>query len=267
MKLNREAIILLAIYIVTMLLWVIFYLKDGPGGKFGYFFQIPLTILPLLGGIFGLIKAKVWGGLKSDFGKAITSISLGYISWSIGMFIWNYFIFFAKIEVPYPSTADFLFIFPYLVFWPYGVWQLSKVIGTKYAFRTMKGKVAITIYSLLAIGISYYLLIIVARGGSLDFSVNKFQLFFDLFYPLSDAVVLVFVTSAYALSRGVLGGIYKIPVELLFIGFIAQYIADFSFSYTTTTGTYYNGNFSDVTFFTSMFILSLAIAQMSYKKI
>jgi len=42
-------------------------------------------------------------------------------------------------------------------------------------------------------------------------------------------------------------------------GFAIQYFADFGFSFTTTNGTYYNGNWCDLLFVTALTVIALGI--------
>lgn len=269
MNLRGEKKLITVIYIITVLFWIVFVLASNhtatyEGLLFHYIlkpFLVGMTIIPLLGGIIGLVKAKRWGGWQSSMGRAISSLSIGMLTWSGGMIVWNYYLFFTDVEVPYPSFADALFILSWF-FWPYGILQLSKAIGTKVGLRTKRGKVALVVLSLLALFISYYLLIVIARGGTIDFSVRGMQLFFDLFYPLGDVVILILIAVVYSLSRKYLGGQYKTPIIVLFIGFLLNYLSDFIFSYTTSTEVYFNGHFVDFLFTTTMFVLSFGISNL-----
>ncbi len=223
-----------------------------------HFTQIPLVILPLTGGIIGLRNSFRWGGTKSMVGKSSMALSLGLVAWSGGMIIWNYYLFFTTISVPYPSWADAIFVLSWPL-WTYGIWKLSGVIGVKLALR--KVSKSFIILPIAIILLSIYLLVYIARGG-ITYE-NPLKLFFDLFYPLGDIVILTVTTSVYFLSRNFLGGIYKIPVLILLFGFVLNYFSDFLFSYTTTNGTYYNGHFVDFLFTTTMFVLSLSLSMIN----
>lgn len=243
--------------LATLTLWLLFTYFSG----FEWVlkpFLIGMTILPLIGGIAGLQKAKKWGGAKSIVGQALSSLSLGLIAWSGGMMIWNYFLFFTEIEVPYPSVADALFILSWPL-WAYGIWQLAKATGAKFALRTAAGKVLLLIIPLVTALISYMLLIVVARGGVIDWESGGLKLFFDLFYPLGDVVIITGVVLLYGLSKKFLGGKLKMPIMILLVGFIFNYVTDFIFSYTTTQETYFNGHVVDLLFTITMSILSFAV--------
>src|SRR3989344_8467419 len=111
MKLNKQLLTVTLLYCITLIFWVvfIFYTKHTAlyeGQIFEYVlkpFLIGMTILPIVGGYLGIRMANEWGGLKSAVGRGITFLSLGTISWGLGMVVWNYYLFIKNVEVPYPS--------------------------------------------------------------------------------------------------------------------------------------------------------------------
>src|SRR3990167_4693892 len=139
------------IYLITAVFWVLLTIKTGhTAHPAGLYFQIILFLIPFSGALFGLKNAKLWGGFNSAVGKSIIFLSLGTLTWSIGMLAWNYFIFIAKVEVPYPSWADAAFILSWPL-WALGVVYLSKATGVKFALRSVKGKISLFIVPLIAI--------------------------------------------------------------------------------------------------------------------
>jgi hypothetical protein len=217
-----------------------------------------MTLLPLIGGIIGLRNSFKWGGIKRVVGRSSLALSLGLIAWSGGMVIWNYYLFFTEISVPYPSAADIIFILSWPL-WTYGIWELSEAVGIKFAWKKMnKG---FLIIPLLVTLFSVYLLMYVARGGVTYENFPK--LFFDLFYPLGDIVILTVTVSIFLLLRKFLGGVYKVPIFILLFGFLLNYLSDFLFSYTTTQGTYFNGHVVDFLFMTTMFVLSIGLSMLN----
>lgn len=267
MKLSLPSKIIVLLYAVICAFWISLVVvskyslaNSGVLETLQHFTQIPLVILPLVGGIIGLRNAFNWGGVKSIVGRSSLALSLGVIAWAGGMIIWNYYLFFTDISVPYPSAADAIFILSWPL-WTYGIWKLSEAIGIKFALRKMSK--SFFIIPILLILFSVYLIVFVARGGiTYD---NPLKLFFDLFYPLGDIVILTVTASVYLILRKFLGGVYKIPVLILMFGFLLNYFGDFLFVYTTTKGTYFNGHFADFLYTTSMFVLSLSLSMLSPK--
>jgi len=259
MKISKESKIVSLLYFLSALFWLFFLIKTGYSqDDLGLYLQIPITIIPFVGGIFGVLKSNKWGGSKSVIGRAILSLSIGLLTWSIGMMAWDYYIFFTSIEVPYPSIADLFFVISWPL-WAYGVYELSKATGARFGFKSNGGKLMFYLIPVLVSVLSYYLLIVVARGGVIDWGGGLLKLFFDLFYPIGDVVILTVIAVVYSLSRNLLGGSYKPAVILLFLAFVLNYFTDFTFSYTTTVGSYFNGHFVGFMFTTTMFALSFAL--------
>lgn len=265
-KLSISSKIIVLIYAVTVIFWIMFvsatkYTATLEGPSFSHFLQpflVGMTILPLIGGIIGLRNTFNWGGVKSVVGRSSLALSLGLIAWGGGMVIWNYYLFFTDISVPYPSAADIVFILSWPL-WTYGIWELSKAIGIKFAFHKINK--AFWIIPLTLVIPSVYLSVFVARGGiTYD---NMYKLFFDLFYPLGDIVILTITVSVYLILRKFLGGVYRIPVLILFWGFLLNYLGDFIFVFTTSNGTYFNGHFADFLYTTSMFVLSMGLSMIN----
>jgi len=269
MKLKTNLKIVIILYVLTALFWVglvvinqYTFVNSDILDTLRHFTQIPLAIMPLMGGIIGLTNAFNWGGKKSIMGRGITALSLGLLTWGGGMIVWNYYLFFTTVEIPYPSLADAIFILSWPL-WAYGLIQISKAIGFKYGLRNSMGKRVLFCLSSAAILFSIYLLFGVARDWQIVFNEGALKLFFDLFYPIGTICIITLVAVIYWISRGYLGGIYRNPIRILFCGFLVNYLADFTFSFTTTKETYFNGHFVDFLFTTAMFLLSIGVALLS----
>lgn len=270
MKLNSSSKTIISLYAVTVGFWlglviVVWHslVGDETIQSLRLFTQIPLAVIPFVGGILGLQNAIAWGGKKSVMGRSSLFLSFGLITWASGMVAWNYYIFFTNIEVPYPSFADVGYVLGLFCF-VMGISILAKAVGVKFALRNIQGKILLFVIPVVVSMISIYLLIDIARGGVLfDPSTGYLKLSFDLLYPLGDVVILTVTTLIYFLSKNILGGAYKTPVLVLFTGFCIFYISDFMFSYTTTIGTYFNGHLVDFLFTTAMFVLSLGLSMLS----
>src|SRR5579872_4206927 len=81
-------------------------------------------VLALLGGIWGVIISRKWGGFKSIFGRSILMFSVGLLLQEFGQIAYSLY-YLRNIEVPYPSLGDvgyFLTIPAYI----YGVYLLGK---------------------------------------------------------------------------------------------------------------------------------------------
>ncbi|OGZ66667.1 MAG: hypothetical protein A3C50_02155 [Candidatus Staskawiczbacteria bacterium RIFCSPHIGHO2_02_FULL_43_16] len=221
-------------------------------------------IIPLAGGIYGLVISRHWGGLKSSVGRAVVFLSLGLVTWGIGIAIWIFYNLVLGTEVPYPSWADAGFILSWPL-WGMGAVYLSRATGAQFGLKNKGGKLVLFIVPVVIIGFSYYFLVTVARGGILlDLSEwSLLKIFFDLAYPIGDIVILTLAMLVYGLSYKYFGGKYRYAIYLILLAFAFNYLADFTFSYTTTIESYYNGSLADALFATTMFTLSAGIAMLN----
>ena len=265
MTLNVKNSFLLGYIFVMFIFWAGMYASELKFAEVNKYWGIGINFIPLFGGVFGWFTAREWGGFKSAVGKGISLLSIGLISWSLGNWIWSYYNFFLNSEVPYPSLADagYLLAVP---FWMAGVFYMSKATGAKYALKKRLGQLFFIVLPIISFALSYYLLITVARGGVvLTEGEGLIKLFFDLGYPLGDALIVTIALLIYGLSFRYLGGVFKWPVVITLSGFVVMFFADFAFSYETTLGTYYDGNPVNLLFISALFLMSFGINSFDNK--
>lgn len=272
LKSNKFQQIALVAYIGIVLLWAFLHLSGRTGqhvDKVNYWYSFLFGLIPLMGGVVGMWQSHIWGGLKSVLGKAIFLFSLGLLLWGFGETIWSYYNFFKGEPAPYPSLADIGFS-PSVFFWILGTIFLGKASGAIYAFRkSVIAKTTAIVMVLLLSALAYYMLVNVARGGVLvPKGETILKTVLDIAYPLGDFLALTFAAVVIVLSRKYLGGFYRLPIAFILIGLSMMYFGDFSFSYTTTIGTFYNGNLGDLllasgTFFMTFGILGFAVQPTS----
>jgi hypothetical protein len=258
MKFTKSSIFLTGFYICLLGWWLLIQYYQVKNQPINLVFAFSYGLIPLFGGILGILQSKTWGFLKSELGKAIFFFSLGLISWGIGECIWSYYTIILHDTVPYPSWSDAGFIAS-IPLWAIGIFYLSHTTGARYSLRKISGQVYLFILPLIISAISYFLLVTIARQGILTSDGGGLKVFFDLAYPIGDIIILTIALLVYGLSLKYLGGQFKWPVIITLCGFIFEYFADFGFSYTTTVNTFYNGSWVDLLFTTAMFVLSFGI--------
>lgn len=248
---------ILSFYLVFLLtFWIILFRSGSTTSFWNYFYSFSFSLIPLIGGLFGMFSSKPWGMLKSAIGKSVFFIAAGLFTWGVGSMIWSYYNFFNQIVVPYPSLADFGFTLS-LPLWILGIVSLSKATGARFGLKHIRGKIQLILIPVIVMAVSYYLLVIVARGGILTESFdNYFKLFFDLAYPFGDVIIVTLALLIFGLSFNYFGGRYKLSIFTIILGFIFMYLADFIFSYTTTIETFYNGNWGDLIFTIALFFIT-----------
>ena len=214
--------------------------------------------MPLGWGIVGFLNGFRWGGIRSIIGRAVLCLSAGIFTWGVGNLIFAYYNLILYIPVPYPSPADisFFLIYPFSIL---GIIYLFRATGASFALRNAYGKSAFLLIPFFSGLTSYYLLFIVARGGKITYEGDFLKLFLDIAFPVGSAVVVMLAAVVYGLSLRFLGGLFRMPIILILIGFISNYFADFLFSYTTTTGSYFVGMWVDLFYPTAFLFISLGL--------
>lgn len=243
--------------------WLLIYLSGSQGELTNNLWQAGMAGAALLFGTLGLVTAKQWGWMASNVGRAVFFLSLGLLFWGVGQAYWTYFLFAQpEQEVPQSHLLD-LILFSVIPIWIYGVVSLSKATGAKYGLRSFGAKVIAVLLVLFMALFSYYSLVIIARDGEL-FPPDRttWQSFFDLSFPIGDAVLLTLAILIFTYSWHYLGGRFKKSVLLILTGFVLLFLADFGFSFTDGNDTYYNGNVVDLLFILMVILLGLGLAHL-----
>ncbi len=264
---NKFTAFLAILYVASLIWWAMLDRSAEVTPASNYWYTVLEGVFPILGGIYGIILAKKWGFFYSSVGRAIMFLSLGLLSWGVGEMIFSlYYNLLLKVEVPYPSLADAAFIVSWPL-WGIGMVNLSRATGAKYALKGATGKLTLVLFPIIIVALSYYLLVTVARGGVISSSEGAIKVFFDLAYPVGDVIILTLATLIYGLSFKYFGGKYKIAIYVLLFGFLANYFADFTFSYTTTLETFVPGGTADFLFTLAMFLLAFGVSSLDNRRI
>jgi hypothetical protein len=259
MKTNSYQRISLWFMGLVVLLWLFLQMTGSKDGFYNYLYSFLFGLTPLLAGMVALSKAKQWGGLKTAIGKAVFFVGLGVFCWGCGELIWSYYNFFMDVPAPYPSLADLGFA-PSIFFYGLGAFYLSKVTGAKFGLRSNVAKFFVVLGSVLTFLLAYYLSVTLARGGVLvPEGDGPLKTILDIAYPLGDFLALAIAVIVSGLSFPYLGGKYKWDILAIFAGLAAMYVGDTMFSWATTVGTYYNGNWGDLWLASGTFLLSYGV--------
>lgn len=259
MRLNILQKICLIFYVFLVVFWVLLFLNGSQTGFYNYLYSFLFGLIPLIGGLIAMLNSKLWGGLRSAIGKAVFFIGLGLFCWGVGEAIWSYYNFFLGEPAPYPSLADLGFA-PSIFFYGLGAAYLSMATGAKFGLRNIYAKIFIVIAPLAVLIFSYYLLVVFARGGILvPAGEPALKTILDIAYPLGDFVGLTIAVIISGLSFKYFGGKYIVDILAILAGLAVMFFADTVFSYTTTVGTYYNGNLGDLMLTTGLFLLTFGV--------
>ncbi|MDQ3014608.1 MAG: hypothetical protein M3Q73_01960 [bacterium] len=246
MRPNIYQKVLLSFLLILVIFWAYLFINDSTEGFNNYFYSFLFGLTPFIGGLIAMYKSFMWGGFKSAVGKAVFFVGLGVFSWGCGEMIWSYYNFFMGVPAPYPSLADIGFA-PSIFFYGLGAAFLSQATGARFGLRSKVARVFVVIAPIIVFFVSYYFLIIVARGGVLIPENETFlKAVLDIAYPFGDFVALCLAVIISGLSFQYFGGQYKYDVVAILVGLGLMFIGDAMFSYTTTVGTYYNANLGDL---------------------
>jgi len=265
-KLNIFQKLVTAFFVGLVGFWVYIKLNGSKEGDLNYWYSFLFGLVPLVGGAVGMVRSKVWGGLRSTLGRAVFFTSLGMVLWGIGECIWSYYNFFKDVAAPYPSWADLGFA-PSIFFWVIGAAFLSHASGAWLRLKRSWHAKAYAAFAIAALtALSYYLLIKVARDNTLvPPGETALKVVLDIAYPLGDFLAAILAFIVLTLSFKYLGGLYKYAIGALLLGLGTMYIADFVFSYTTTVGSYYNADWGDLLLSSGLFLLTFGVLGLSTK--
>lgn len=251
---NRLSIFLIAYYLLLFAWWIFIFVSGSKDGFQNNLFGALYAVIPVVGGIYGLIVARRWGGWSSVIGRGISFLSLGLLAFAFGQFAWSYYNMVLKVEVPYPSVADIGYVSTIPLYF-LGMFLFAKAAGAKYGFRILSRRFVVAIIPIITLGFSYWVFL---RGYEFDFS-NPLRILIDFGYPLGQALTISVALVALLLSKGFLGGIMKLKIQFLIFALAFQYITDFYFLYGVSLGTYYNAGPTDLMYATSFLIMSLGL--------
>lgn len=263
LKSSRNLQVITGFFLLLTFWWISMYFRGLTEGSENNIFTLTYPLLSLVGAIAGFSFAHKWGGLRSVLGAAITYFSIGVLAQFVGQALYSYYIYVLGVEVPYPSLGDVAF-FASVVFYVFGVIQLAKVSGIKLSLATLQGKLLAFVVPVIVLLISYWIFLYGYEPDWSDWVVT----FLDFGYPIGQVIYVSVAILALLISKDILGGLMRKPIMLLILALIAQYLADFHFSYEASREIWYVGGLNDYIFAFSYFLMALAlfsIGNMFYK--
>jgi hypothetical protein len=259
MQLTLPQKILFGFMILLVIYWTVLLVTYTREGFHNFFYSFLFGLTPLIGGLIAMMNSKVWGGFKTAIGKAVFFVGFGMFLWGAGEMVWSYYNFFLGEPAPYPSIADLGFA-PSIFFYGIGALYLSRVTGAILGLRSNMARFFVILTPLITIPFSWYILVIVARGGVLIPSgETPLKVILDIAYPLGSLIALSVAVIISGLSFKYMGGRYKLSILSVLAGLFVMFIGDTIFSYTTTVGTFYNANYGDLILTAGTFLLTFGV--------
>lgn len=238
--------------------WFIYFHVPGVaiGSQYDWF-TVTYGIIAIWGSIFGLIIANKWGWIRSVMGKSIIFFVAGLALQEVGQLGYTYYIYYLGVEVPYPSWGDIAFygsIPCYII----GVIYLAKASGVRISKQSLINKSQAVLVPLGMLFLSYFIFL---QEYELDLS-SPITVLIDFGAPLGQAIYISLAILTYTLTRGILGGIMKNKVLLILCALTAQFIADWTFLYQASRGTWAVSGINDYMFFVSYFLMTFALINL-----
>lgn len=258
---SKVTLVLVYFYAFMLIYWYFMNLDGLQNTQVNFIFGLFLAFMPLIGAFCGFSISKQWGFLSSKLGRTVFYVSLGLMFWGLATLIFAYFNIVLQQDVPYPSVADVFYLLLY-VFYTLGAYQLMHVVGAKQSLKSIHGKIVLGFVPFIIFVLTYFLFI---KDIAMGFEQLNVEFILDLAYPFLDSVLLCFALLTLVLSFGQLGGKYRLAIYILLLGFVIEYFADFGFSFTTSNETFFVGNWVDLLFLTSTFLVSFSVTLLSPK--
>ena len=253
---NKLQVFLTLVFLVFLGWWFSFqHVVENQGlsvQRFGYTYGA----VALIGAFVGFFAARKWGGFKTILGKALMFFSLGLLFQEAGQLILAYYIYVSKIQIPYPSWGDVAY-FGSTLSYVCSAFFLSKAAGIKFSLKQGKYKVIALLVPAVLLVVSWVLLL---HHHQYDWG-KPLTVFLDFGYPIGDASYISLAIIAYLLSRRMLGGIMRAGIILVILALFIQYIADFTFIYQSSRGTWLTGKINDLTYLIAYFLMTTAMVK------
>ncbi|HMH31273.1 MAG TPA: hypothetical protein VK534_02245 [Methylomirabilota bacterium] len=261
---NKLQILVTLLFLGFFAWWISFQTVVDKQGLSVQWFGGTYGVVALIGALIGFFAARKWGGFKTVLGKALMFFSFGLLAQEAGQLIYTYYVYAAKIDIPYPSWGDVAY-FGSVVLYILAAFFLAKAAGAKFSLKEAKYKAVAVIIPVALLAISYWVLL---HGHQYD-SSKPLTVFLDFGYPFGQAIYISIAITAYLLSRKLLGGLMRGGIVLVILALFVQYIADFSFVYQSSRGSYVAGKYVDLLYLVAYFAMATAMIKFHtiYKNI
>ncbi len=251
---NKIQIILTLIFLFFIAWWISFQSVLDKQGTSINWFENTYGLVALFGAVVGFIASKKWGGHKSILGKSLFFFALGLFAQEAGQLISSYYTQVAKVGLPYPSWGD-LGYFGSVILYIIAAFYLAKSMGVKFNLKKSGYKAIAILLPVVLLAVTYRVLL---HNHQYDTS-KPLTVFLDIGYPMGEALYLSIGIVAYLLSRKLLGGVLKPVILVVIFALLVTYIADFTFIYMINKSSYVPGNYDDLFYLISYFVLSSAL--------
>jgi hypothetical protein len=152
---NKIQILLTLVFLVYVAWWASFQSVVEQQGISVQRFGATYGVVALIGAVTGILASRKWGGYKTVVGRALLFYSLGLLAQEAGQIIYTYYIYGAKIQIPYPSWGDLAY-FGSVILYIYATVLLAKSVGVRFSLKTKRYKLLALIIFAAILTTSYW---------------------------------------------------------------------------------------------------------------
>lgn len=261
---SKIQILLTVVFLAYVAWWASFQSIVQDQGVSVQRFGATYGVVALIGAVVGFVAARRWGGFKTVMGRALMFYALGLLAQEAGQIIYTYYIYGAKIQIPYPSWGDLAY-FGSVLLYIYATVLLAKAVGVRFSLKRKMYKLVTFLVFAAILTTSYWVFL---HNHQYDTS-HPLTVFLDFGYPMGQAIYISLAVTAYLLSRRMLGGVMRAGILIVILALFIQYIADFTFLYQSSRGTWLTGRWNDLTYLIAYFVLASAMVKflLTYKNL
>jgi hypothetical protein len=251
---NKIQVLITIIFLAYLAWWASFQSVVEGQGVSVQRFGATYGVMALIGAVIGFAAARKWGGFKTVLGRSLMFFSLGLLAQEAGQIIYTYYIYGAKIQIPYPSWGDVAY-FGSVLLYIYATILLAKASGVRFSLKSARYKVIALIVFAVILATSYWVFL---HNHEYDFH-KPLTAFLDFGYPMGQAIYISLAVTAYLLSRKLLGGVMRAGILIVIAALLIQYFSDFTFLYQSSRGTWLTGRWNDLSYFVAYFVMATAM--------
>jgi len=223
----------------------------------GQAFAAAYGIVALWGGFVAFIVSRKWGFFSSLFGRSLLAFSIGLFLQEFGQIAYSYYIYFMKIDIPYPSIGDVGY-FGSIFFYIYGAYLLLKLLSINTKGKSVLDKFLMFLMPLALLAASYFLFL---KDHEYTPGISLTN-FLDIGYPLLQCVYVSLAFASLVFQGPRIGGFMRKGVLMILVALVSQYVSDFTFLFKASRGTYVVGGVTDLLYLIAYFLMTLAIIEL-----
>ncbi len=246
---ERKIITFYCVYFLVLVAWsLVLFLTRQKTSDWNYLFNVADALIYLSGGTIALVEARKLH-LKNTLGRELTSVGIGVFLFGVGLSIWSYYNLALRVESPYPSFSDAVYVF-YSPILAYGLISLLRVFGVMITKRFYLESLGVFVLSAV--------LILSVNPPDLASDLPFLAKFLNVYYLLADALLVSLGIMMLRLTHGRIHGSFFFFLIALF----SMAIADFTFFYRVAQETYWNGDISDIFYAFAGLMFTLGIIKI-----